>query len=431
MADYIAPGWKLDEQGRLRRETKPHMGRRLPGFDYRQPGCYVVTIVLADRRSGALGELAIRRKPSAGADGGGTDSGPRPRGDDGWLSVAEARELSLDPDEVEAKIVFSELGRAIFAHFRRMGEFTSGLRPVYCAIMPDHLHLLVEVVSELARPLGNAIGGFKTGCEKIYVKQGGEGRLFAEGFVDEIVLRAGQLSQEFDYLVDNPRRLAIKKLYPDLFKVSREIKVDFRLKPKGQEPPEGGGRADDVVSSAPSAPAEGRFSAVGNHFLLLRHSFHQIQVSRRFFAYARDARGKLLKDDPPAVATSEFQEKLAAALASAKRGAVVISPCISQGEREIARRVFEAGGRVITLANKGFSPLYKPGGKLFESCAKGNLLMLAPRGWPYQPAERTMTRIDAMILNRIAQLIAGESSCEIDYKGAKLDNVDFELRRVI
>lgn len=431
MADYIAPGWKLDEQGRLRRETKPHMGRRLPGFDYRQPGCYVVTIVLADRRSGALGELAIRRKPSAGADGGGTDSGPRPRGDEGWLSVAEARELSLDPDEVEAKIVFSELGRAIFAHFRRMGEFTRGLRPVYCAIMPDHLHLLVEVVSELARPLGNAIGGFKTGCEKIYVKQGGEGRLFAEGFVDEIVLRAGQLSREFDYLVDNPRRLAIKKLFPDLFKVSREIKVDFRLTPKGQEPSEGGGRAGDVVSSAPSAPAEGRFSAVGNHFLLFWHSFHQIQVSRRFFAYARDARGKLLKDDPPAVATSEFQEKLAAALAAAKRGAVVISPCISQGEREIARRVFEAGGRVITLANKGFSPLYKPGGKLFESCAKGNLLMLAPRGWPYQPAERTMTRIDAMILNRIAQLIAGESACEIDYKGAKLDNVDFELRRVI
>ena len=118
-------------------------------------------------------------------------------------------------------------------------------------------------------------------------------------------------------------------------------------------------------------------------------------------------------------------------MAAAKRGAVVISPCISQGEREIARRVFEAGGRVITLANKGFSPLYKPGGKLFESCAKGNLLMLAPRGWPYQPAERTMTRIDAMILNRIAQLIAGESAYEIDYKGAKLDNVDFELRKVI
>lgn len=224
MVGFIAPGWKLDEQGRLRRETKPHMGRRLPGYDYRRPGRYVVTVVLEDRRSAALGELTIRRKPSARADGGRTDSWPRQGGDEGWLSVAEARKLSLAPDEVEAKIVFSKLGRAISAHFRRMGEFSRGLRPVYCAIMPDHLHLLVEVVSELARPLGNAIGGFKTGCEKIYAKLGGAGRLFAEGFVDEIVLRAGQLSQEFDYLLDNPRRSAITFCFRGL----RFIRFRFR-----------------------------------------------------------------------------------------------------------------------------------------------------------------------------------------------------------
>ena len=85
---------------------------------------------------------------------------------------------------------------------------------------------------------------------------------------------------------------------------------------------------------------------------------------------------------------------------------------------------------MITLANKGFSPLYKPGGKLFESCANGNLLMLAPVGWPYQPAERPMTRIDALVLNRIAQLIAGDGACEIDYKGVALANVDEEVEKV-
>ena len=109
----------------------------------------------------------------------------------------------------------------------------------------------------------------------------------------------------------------------------------------------------------------------------------------------------------------------------------MVSPCISQGEREIARRAFAAGYRVITLANKGFSPLYKPGGKLFETCAKGNLLMLAPIGWPYQPAERAMTRIDALILNRIAQLIAGEGACEIDYKGATPADIDLKMARVV
>ena len=76
------------------------------------------------------------------------------------------------------------------------------------------------------------------------------------------------------------------------------------------------------------------------------------------------------------------------------------------------------------MQNKGFSPLYKPGGKLFEACAHGNLLMLAPVNWPYQPAEKQMTRDDAQTLNRIAQLIAGDGAVEIKYNGAVMSGVD-------
>ena len=446
---FVASGWVLDEQGRLMRELKPHMGRRLRGWDYRRPGSYMITLVMADRREGKFGELVVKRPTACGAGAAiGADPETGQFAGAEWLSIDEARALGLEPEQVEAKVIFSSLGRAIFEHFKKMGAFTPGLEPVYCAVMPDHLHLLVKIVRELARPLGNAIGGFKTGCEKLYQRAGGEGRLFAEGFVDEIILRAGQLKAEFAYLLDNPRRLAVKRLFPWLFKVSRRIRVDFRLAPKapagqGTAPTgqgvqvgqraqagQGAGREGDV-RRAPAAPAAGWFSAIGNHFLLARSAFHQIQVSRRFFAYARDARGNLLKDAPPAVATREFEEKLAAALAAGKGGAVLVSPCISQGEREIARRAFAAGYRVITLANKGFSPLYKPGGKLFESCAAGNLLMLAPAQWPYQPAEKPMTRVDALVLNRIAQLIAGEGACEIDYKGATLANVDAEVRKVV
>ena len=118
-------------------------------------------------------------------------------------------------------------------------------------------------------------------------------------------------------------------------------------------------------------------------------------------------------------------------MASAARGAVLISPCISHGEREIARRAFEAGYRVITLQNKGFSPLYKPGGKLFETCANGNLLMLAPINWPYVPGEKPMTREQAQVLNRIAQLIAGEGAADIDYKGAVMRGIDEAVTKAI
>lgn len=417
-----ATGWLIGPDGRLRRATKHHMGRRLPTWDYRRPAYYVITIVLADRREPKLGELVVR-KPSAGASGAN-------RTDGDWGSVAVARALGLKPHEIEAKVVFSPLGKAIFEHFRRMGEFTPGLEPVYCAVMPDHLHLLVKVVRELKRPLGNAIGGFKTGCEKIYQRLGGEGRLFAEGFVDEIVLKAGQLSAEFDYLVDNPRRLAVKRLFPELFKVSREVAVRFRLALKG---PVGQGASDAAdrssgVSPAPTASAVGFFSAIGNHFLLTRPELLQVQVSRRFFAYRRDEKGRLLKDESPAVATSEFEAKLDAALSAARRGAVVVSPCVSEGEREIARCVFAAGGRVISMQNRSFSPLYKPGGQLFETCADGRLLMLAPAAWPYQVNEKPMTRFDATAMNRLCQWIAGDGAAEINYRGMTPANVD-ELAR--
>ena len=401
---FVAPGWVLDGQGRLMRELKPHMGRRLPDFDYSQRRIYEITIVLEDRRP-ILGRLVKR-------------------GEGDW---------AVEP---------TEIGGIVLACWREITVRWPQVELIEDQLMPEHFHGVLFVKEQLptGKSLGNIIGSFKSRSTsevgKYLAARGGEPgnpaargggpgnlaargegpnrglgsargrvrpRFWADGYVDSILFGKGQLARMIHYLRDNPRRLGVKREHPELFKVTRELKIE----------------------------GIGRFSAIGNHFLLTRSAFHQVQVSRRFFAYARDARGNLLKDAPPAAATHEFEEKLAAALAAGKGGAVLVSPCISQGEREIARRAFAAGYRVITLANKGFSPLYKPGGRLFESCAAGNLLMLAPAGWPYQPAEKPMTRIDALVLNRIAQLIAGDGACAIDYKGATLANVDVEVGKVV
>ena len=391
---FVAPGWVLDGQGRLMRELKPHMGRRLPDFDYSQRRIYEITIVLEDRRP-ILGRLVKR-------------------GEGDW---------AVEP---------TEIGGIVLACWREITVRWPQVELIEEQLMPEHFHGVLFVKEQLpkGKSLGNIIGSFKSRSTSevgkyLAARGGGPGnpaarggepdrgpgsargrvrpRFWADGYVDTILFGKGQLARMIHYLRDNPRRLGVKREHPELFKVTRELKIE----------------------------GIGRFSAIGNHFLLTRSAFHQVQVSRRYFAYARDARGNLLKDAPPAAATHEFEEKLAAALAAGKGGAVLVSPCISQGEREIARRAFAAGYRVITLANKGFSPLYTPGGRLFESCAAGNLLMLAPAGWPYQPAEKPMTRIDALVLNRIAQLIAGEGACEIDYKGATLANVDAEVGKVV
>jgi hypothetical protein len=186
------------------------------------------------------------------------------------------------------------------------------------------------------------------------------------------------------------------------------------------------------VCLASAKPMTLHFQAIGNEALLKAPAIFQIQCSRSYLAYRRVAKPggglKIARDESgrPVIETEagEFREKLETLLAMAAKGAVLISPCISDGEREIARRAMEAGAKLITLSNKGFSKLFKPAGKAFESASEGRLLMLAPAAWPYQPGEKKMTRFDACALNRIAQLLAGEGAAEINYRGMKPSNVE-------
>ena len=444
----IGNGWLRDAEGRLRRATVHHMGRRRNGWDYCAPCIYEITIVLEDRRSKALGRLVVRNpaacavgggrtgNPAACAVGGRTDSGAQEGAEVGeWLSIDEARALKLEPDQVVARVERSALGAAIFAHFRRIVEFTPEIRPLYCEVMPDHLHLILQVLRPMKRPLGNAIAGFKTGCEKIYAKMGGEGRLFAEGFVDEILSHQGQLGHWFNYLKENPRRLAIKTLFPWLFKRVCRLGVDLWLAPRagngGVDPRLAPKVEGEGVGQPPRAQARGYFSALGNRFLLGR-PLAQVQVSRRFFGYRRVAKPggglKIAKDEkgePIAeFSTPEFEARREELFDAAKHGAVLLSPCVSDGERQIAREALAAGLPLVTMANKGFSPLQKPSGRYFDACADGRLLMLAPAAWPYQPGEKPMTRFDATAMNRLCQWIAGENAAEINYHGMKPTNVD-------
>ena len=388
------------------------MDRRCLGWDYTARCIYEITIELENRALRLLGELQVRA-----------------RGTDRWLAPGEldvGGAAALQPGDIEARVARSPLGEAVYAHFKRLGEFTPELRPLYCEIMPDHLHFIVEVTRQMKRPLGNAIGGFKTGCEKIFARLGGKGRLFKAGFVDKILFREGQLGNWFTYLKDNPRRLAVKLLWPGLFKQVAELGVNLWLAPQEQD--EGGARGQCL---APAAPARGYFSALGNRFLLER-PLAQVQVSRRFFAYrrvpkpggglkiARDAGGEPIVE----FETPEYRARRDELLAAAKRGAVLLSPCVSDGERQIAREALAARLPLVAMANKGFSKLQKPAGRYFDACAAGNLLMLAPAAWPYQPGEKAMTRLDATAMNRLCQWIAGPGAADINYRGMQPDNID-------
>ena len=415
----------VEHNSAVRQEVKHHMGRRCFNWDYSSRCIYMITIVLADRSRPVLGQL-----------------------------VGEGEEWRVEQ---------SEVGQIVEQCWREIPQQWPGVEIIESQLMPEHFHGIIFVKEQQKKKLGNIIGSFKSKS----TSRAGVSGLWAPGYVDLILFRAGQLEKMIAYIRDNPRRLGMKLTHPELFKVARDIEIDLCARGEAQSPARGeaqnhaGAQAQSIVSgegkplglgevsgSAPAraragiplwhGPAKGHFMAIGNHFLLTRPIICQIQCSRSYFAYkrrrllggwqiCRDSAGKPIVEK----STPEFEEMAAAAMRAAAKGAVLLSPCISNGEREIARLAFEAGHRVITLQNKGFSPLYKPGGKLFETCAAGNLLMLAPIGWPYVPGEKAITRHEAQVLNRIAQLIADDGAVEIDYKGVVLSGIDEAVAQAV
>lgn len=389
MADAFhmsSAGWHYDEDiGAFIRDVVHRMGRRCRNWDYCGTGVYQITITLADRRSCSLGRL--RYDENRGA----------------WVDLSEA-------------------GRMVEAVMAELARQWPGVEVLGLQVMPDHVHFVLAVKARQLKPLGAIVGSFKSRATSRWLqlcrtRQSATAAcvscaaarapsLWAPGFVDTILFDDRALRHSLAYLADNPRRLWEKRARPELFSVLRDLPINL-------------------------GDFTGHFAAIGNHNLLKSPSIFQVQCSRRFFSYARDTQGRLDKEAQPRVATAEFTEKCEALLEEAAHGAVLLSPCISEGEREIARRAFAAGHRVITLANKGFSPLYKPGGKLFDTCARGNLLMLAPVGWPYLPGEKKMTRMDACILNRLAQLISGPGAVEIRYDGLVPSQIDDLVRQVV
>ena len=355
------------------RETAHSMTRRRNGWDYREKADYMVTLTLADRSRGWLGRLETREQAH------------------GHYGITR-----------------TQLGEILAEKWWEIPSMWPGVEARDFVVMPEHFHGIIRVTTRQEHPLGHIIGAFKArttsaarelGCNQSTAMVPPsllDGKsLWAEGYTDSILWGRGRYERAAAYIADNPRRLAVRLANPQLFTVRRDITVPLEI----------------------DGPITAHFSAVGNDALLSRIDFHQVQCSRSFFAYAKDQYGKQLKNETPAVITDEFREILDDALAAAREGAVLVNPCISQGEREIARRAFASGAPIIVLKNQGFSPQFKPVGELFDRCMEGKILMLAPAAWSFTNAKKQMTREDACAINRIAQAIAHDGAAVIDYKG--------------
>lgn len=301
-------------------DLKPSMKRRRVGHDYQSRCIYMVTLVVKERR------------PLLGT-------------------------LTGDGEAIPAIVEPSPLGRAVIQNLVNIPSFYPEIEIWTFQLMPDHLHAIFFVKERIPVHLGKVINGFKVGCNRAYreLVKGDLTGLWEDGYNDIILDQEGQLQIMKRYILDNPRRLAIKRTHPDLFRVQRNIK------------------AGDYT-----------FAALGNVFLLDAPCLMQVQCTRK-------------------LTTQQIHDTVQQFLSHAQNGAVLVSPSISPGEKAVMKAAFEYGFPVIVLQENGFAPLAKPGGRRFNACAEGRLLLLAP--WEHHNDKRVIKRSQCLDLNEMARTI--------------------------
>ena len=321
-------------------EKKPSMLRRRVGHDYQSRRIYLITITVEGRRP-LLGTL---------------------------VGDADAPDDSPEAPRVEPSPLGLEVQRCWFS----IHEYYPEVEVLALQLMPDHLHGILFVTRHMEQHMSMVIKGFKAGCNKAYRQLGyaatllqqrgpggkddrSHGFLFSRGFNDHILEGAGELERWFQYLHDNPRRLAIRRGHPEFFRVTFGITIGSQ-----------------------------GYTAIGNRFLLQHPEKVQVQCSRSL-------------TDEEVAATVERM------LVRARRGAVLISPAISKGEQAVMRAVLDARMPLIFLTPWGFNSFSKPGHQYFEACAEGRFLILAP--WPHENRRIPLTRNMCLALNAMAASI--------------------------
>lgn len=268
----------------------------------------------------------------------------------------------------DAHVKVSNLGECIIKNLDALCNRYPMLTIINRVIMPDHIHFILYVRERTKQALGSFIASFKSACSKdcwelfgIAKESDKRTPLFEEGFNDSILYGANQLQKMIDYVDENPRRLAIKRANPDLFQRNITLTINNE-----------------------------EYHALGNIYLLKNRLINFVKVSRQH------SREKLKELD------AEWRFTMA-------ENGVLVSPFISPKEKVYRDMAIDAGANLIIVLPNGFSEYYKPGGRYFNLCASGRLLLIAPK--EYNNRREPMKRDKALALNDTAEKIAaGEFS---------------------
>mgnify|MGYP003445037307 CR=1 FL=1 len=329
--------------------SSPH--RRSIFCDYKERGIYLITLCTEGRKP-LLGQLM------------GTSA------EEAHIQPTTLGEIVvrnwLDPPTIQR--------RAAKDKQRKTGQScTREIKLLAYQLMPDHFHGIIFVTQKMDIPLGNIINAFKSSCTRAYremltppvapttvgsttCRARQVSSLWEKGYHDRRLTREGQLQNMIDYVEDNPRRLFVRRKHADTFHVQQDVRF-----------------------------GDYSFMAVGD-VLLLDSPLHAVHVRRHF-------------------TPEERRHYMNNCVLAARNGKVLISPFISEYEKQVRDVVLQEGYAVIQLSNEPFSKYYKPSGELFDICANGQLLMLS-LSEGNSTFSRRITRQECCSLNTVAEGLA-------------------------
>lgn len=228
-------------------------------------------------------------------------------------------------------------------------------------VMPDHVHILLQVLFRSDRHLDFYIAHLKERIAKRFSVETGESisadDIFEKGYCDRPLYEGRSLDGWYRYIRENPYRLAVRMQCPHFFQRARNLKI---------------GNYD--------------CQAYGNLFFLRNPDKAVVKISRKS-------------------SEEEIAKKRDLWIEIASRGTVIVSPFISPAEKAIRTEVESLGANIILITHEAFPERFKPAKHDFDLCSTGRLLILSLGLTPATP----LTRSVCVAMNNLAAFLATNS----------------------
>lgn len=316
-------------------------------------------------------------------------------------------------DPKQATVEYSALGRMLVNALWDVPNRIPEIQVLHYCLMPDHIHAVWYVREKMPRGIKSVVQGFWQGVKKIgraysflishspidnssiaptcsrenyhellsllqattdtlssricQEKYGALFPIFTEMPHIRPMGQRRQLPATIQYIINNPQRLATKRLMPGFFRVQEGIEIAGRS-----------------------------YSGVGNIRLLHDRCFAPVHV-----------RSMWVKDAEQHGDAQLLRDYMNGCILAARQGTIMVSPFISPKEKEVMSVLLAEKHPFILLSDNGFRDYYKPTDALFDAVAEGRVLILSP--WEHDPDKRHISREDCVALNGMAEEICSIS----------------------